>query len=214
MNAETDVDLKPKWAHTPLIGFPEKFTKPGKPWSEPWGEEWLIAEKKAFRALKAGGIVIFHGGRGTGKTRMAFELALEGCRFPKPTFMDECHVRRRPAIYKTAVKAFSEIRDTFHKNSMKTEGELIEEWSSAVLLVIDEIQEPSHTPFEVQMITAMIDSRYQAERPTIVIGNYESEEHFAASISPSIISRAQECGGSLHFDWPSYRPQIALKAGA
>jgi len=83
--------------------------------------------------------------------------------------------------------------------------QLLAYFADAVLLVIDEVQERGETEFENQKLTAIIDARYRQQRPTLMIGNYKNKAEFAASISPSIVSRIQECGGAIHCDWPSFR---------
>jgi DNA replication protein DnaC len=189
---------------TPLNGFPNRYADLPLPTDGPWFD----AVKRAHGILKQGGIVALYGKRGTGKTFMAFDLAQHSKAFPDPCIPrpDEYHpIRYRPAIYRTAMKIFLEIRDTFRKSAEKSELELMDELASAVLLVIDEAQERGETEFENQKLTAIIDARYQQCRPTIIIGNYSTKAEFAASISPSIVSRIQEGGGAIHCDWPSFR---------
>lgn len=188
---------------TALKGFPTRHVNIALPTEGPWFE----AAKKAYLALKAGGIVVLYGDRGTGKTFMAYDLAQQSQEFPEPVFPpDEFgHRKPRPAIYRTAMRAFLEIRDTFRRGSEKSELELMDEFAEAALLVIDEIQERGESAFEDQKLTAIIDARYQHCRPTLIIGNYATKAEFSASVSPSILSRMQEGGGAIHCDWPSFR---------
>jgi len=133
---------------------------------------------------------------------MGHELAKLGAQMPNPLIDGRLP---RPAIYRTAMDVFLEIRDTFRKSSSESELELMEMFADASLLVIDELQQRGETPFESQKLTHIIDLRYRRGRPTLLIGNYADKAAFAASVDDSIISRAQELGGVINCDWPSFR---------
>jgi DNA replication protein DnaC len=189
---------------TPLDGFPKRYINTPLPKSGPWFD----AAKRAFHLLKGGGIVALYGGRGTGKTFMSYDLAQAGNQYPDPDYPPEGTISAplpRPAIYRTAMEIFLEIRGTFRRDSEESELDIMRRLAGAVLLVIDEAQERGETEFENQKLTAIIDARYRQERPTIIIGNYATKAEFAASISPSIVSRIQETGGAIHCGWPSFR---------
>jgi DNA replication protein DnaC len=149
-----------------------------------------------------------YGTNGTGKTRMAYELAKK-C-VPKDTHYSiggmgwNAGKKERPAIYTTAVNLFMEIKDTFRPDSEQSELSLVKKYTDAGLLVLDEIQEKGSTQFEDRKITQIVDSRYMHERPTILIANYSRNE-FAESLSPAILDRIRENGCGLYFDWESYR---------
>jgi len=180
-----------------LIGFPKRHQQVT---TFPTDGPWFQAAKTAHASLKVGGIVVLYGDRGTGKTLMSYDLARNGgLGLP---FGDGTP---RPAIYKTAMEIFIDIRDTYRRDSEQSEKEVMEELADASLLVIDEIQERGETTFEDQKLTAIIDKRYRQLRPTLIIGNYATKRGFLESISPSIRSRMQEGGGAIHCDWPSFR---------
>jgi DNA replication protein DnaC len=185
-----------------MKNFPARYE--GLP--EPVGDRWLQAAKKAYGLLESGGIVILFGDRGPGKTRMAYELAHEPD-YPLPWVNpeDKYSSLRRPAIYRTAMGIFLEIRNTFRKDSPESELDVMEALSGAVLLVIDEIQERGESRFEDQKLTSIIDARYREGRPTLLIGNFKNAQELVAGISPSVLSRIQEGGGAIHCDWPSFR---------
>lgn len=152
-----------------------------------------------------------YGAHGTGKTRMAWQLAKK-CN-PKDADNNngglwKTSIRReKPAIYTTAVGLFTEIRDTYRKNSEFSETQVIKKYSDAALIVIDEMQDRRDTDFEGREITGIIDARYRDSIPTILISNH-SRENFAKSLSPAVIERIRENGCGLHFNWLSHRKKM------
>lgn len=176
------------WALRAVTGWPDRYRDAVE--TPPHGEEWLAAFEIAKEAVKKGGIVVFYGKRGGGKTRMAAELA----------------VISGFSRYRTAMRFFLTVRATFRKDSEKTELEIIDELATTPLLVLDEIQERGETSFEDRLLTHVIDARYAANLPTILIANLTKKE-LAASLGASIVSRAQENGKSIEFTWDSYRKQ-------
>jgi DNA replication protein DnaC len=187
-----------------LKGFPSRY----KDAPEATGDDWWTHYRLALATVDSGGIVVMYGTNGTGKTRMAYELAKK-C-VPKDTHYSiggmgwNAGKKERPAIYTTAVNLFMEIKDTFRPDSEQSELSLVKKYTDAGLLVLDEIQEKGSTQFEDRKITQIVDSRYMHERPTILIANYSRNE-FAESLSPAILDRIRENGCGLYFDWESYR---------
>jgi DNA replication protein DnaC len=187
-----------------LKGFPKRYEN--APPAE--GDGWHANYAQALAAIDSGGIAIMYGGHGTGKTRMAWELA-KNHRSARPNAPTggtgwTATTVRRPMLYTTAVNLFSDIKSSYHRDSPKSEKEIVETYVDAALLVIDEIQERAETEFENSKLTAIIDARYQNERPTIIISNY-SRQKLAASLSPAVIDRIRENGCGLAFDWESFR---------
>jgi DNA replication protein DnaC len=81
---------------------------------------------------------------------------------------------------------------------------VIQEYCEAALLVIDEVQVRAETKFEDDKLTAIIDARYAADMPTILISNYTWEK-LASTLSPAVIDRIEENGAKLLFNWESFR---------
>lgn len=181
-------DVKAWRALGSRTGWPAKYLDAVK--TPPWGQEWLVAFEAASERVKMNGIVVLYGKRGGGKTRMAAELA---------------HMVGG-SQYRTAMRFFLEVRSTFRKNSERSEMEIIDELTGADLLILDEIQERGETPFEDRLLTHVIDARYSAMRPTVLIANLAKND-LAESLGKSIVDRARENGKSIEFNWPSYRSQ-------
>jgi DNA replication protein DnaC len=107
-------------------------------------------------------------------------------------------------IYTTAVNLFSTIKSTYTAGAEKSEKEVVSDYCEAALLVIDEVQERGETQYEDRQLTAIIDARYAADMPTILISNY-TWERLASTLSPAVIDRIEENGAKLAFTWESFR---------
>lgn len=172
-------------------GWPAKWAEAIQ--SEPTGDQWKAAFKRGLAAIDKKGILILHGGRGPGKTRMAAELSLYAGK----------------TRYRTAMRFFIEIRATYGNKSV-SEMDIIDDLVRADLLVLDELQERGETPFEDRLLTHLIDARYAENKPTILIANLTKQE-IGASLGLSIIDRVRENGASIEFTWPSFRKPTAPK---
>jgi DNA replication protein DnaC len=71
-------------------------------------------------------------------------------------------------------------------------------------LAIDEIQVRGGKPFEDNLLTNLIDDRYSAMRPTLLMANLPHEE-LTETLGASIVDRVTENGAVIHCDWPSFR---------
>ena len=192
-----------------LKGFPSRYEDA----PEATGDTWLAHYAQALATVDQGGIVVMYGAHGTGKTRMAWELARK-CSSKDATVSVggigwNTSKRDRPAIYTTAVGLFREIRGTYSKDAEFSEAQVIKKHTEAGLLVIDEMQERGKTEFEDRELTSIIDERYAHERPTILITNY-TREKLAASLSPAVLDRIRENGCGLNFNWTSFRKQSSI----
>jgi DNA replication protein DnaC len=182
-------DLRLSLALGTRTGWEAKYLEAVK--EPPHGEMWLEAFQTAKECVKRNGITVLYGKRGGGKTRMAAELA----------------AMVGSSRYRTAMRFFLEVRATFRKDSERSEMDVIDELAKADLLILDEIQERGETAFEDRLLTHIIDARYAAMRPTVLIANLTKAE-LSRSLGDSIVDRARENGKSIEFTWPSYRTQI------
>jgi len=171
------------------------------------GGEWTKTYEKALEVANACAIVALIGGRGTGKTQMAWQISrnVRLTNVNKLTTENGFSKRfERPAIYRTAMDIFLELRSTYSPTSKKTEWDLMKEYENAALLVIDEINVSTGSAFEDLKITAIMDKRYQKLRPTILIGNVDIQQ-FTDRMGKSVINRIEEDGIILSCNWQSYR---------
>lgn len=182
-------------------GWGSKYVTP----IELHGEKWLEKYEDAKRAVEACGIVAFLGGRGPGKTQMAAEVARAG-KWPQDAgeWNGLQTVRTKTALYRRAMDVFLDLRDASSKTSDTSEKKVLAKLEAVGLLVIDEFQERGESPWENRIICNLLDKRYAAQRPTILIANYTRQE-MANALSDSVKDRIRENGKAIIFDWPSYR---------
>jgi DNA replication protein DnaC len=176
-----------------------------------YGDDWQNAYERAKTCAEKGGLIVAYGGRGTGKTQMAFHLArnasFPNCTLPpiyKNGFTPE--YRTRPAIYTKAMEIFLDCKHSFSRKDAPTTKEILQRLEDAAFLIIDEAQVRGETKFEDDLLTHLIDKRYDGERATMLITNLGRKE-FAATLSPSIISRIHQIGCGIDCNWQSYRKQ-------
>jgi DNA replication protein DnaC len=186
-----------------LKGFPKRYEDA----PPAGGDGWLANYAQALATADSGGITILYGGYGTGKTRMAWEVA-RAHKSKRPTIGIGVgwvtSTKKRPMLYTTAVNLFSTIKSTYTAGTEKSEKEVVSDYTEAALLVIDEVQERGETQYEDRQLTAIIDARYAADMPTILISNY-TWERLASTLSPAVIDRIEENGAKLLFNWESFR---------
>jgi hypothetical protein len=123
-------------------GFPTRYE------GELTGEGWWSNYRKALPVAEAGGIIVAYGQHGTGKTRMAYEIAMNG-KFRGSVVKVHGIPKDIPCLYTTAVDFFMEIRDTYRQGSERSEKQVIAEFTDAPFLAIDEIQERGRLPLRI-----------------------------------------------------------------
>jgi len=169
------------------------------------GDEWAAKFEDAKKAVESEGIVAFLGGRGCGKTQMAAEIARSG-RWPDDAgeWNGNFTTYSKTALYRRAMDVFLDLRDAAQNNSGTSEKKVMAKMEKVGLLVIDEFQERGGSEWENRIVCNLIDKRYAANRPTILIANYTREE-MAKALSDSVKDRIRENGKAIIFNWKSYR---------
>ena len=153
---------------------------------------WMGHFAKIMQKAEDGGIIALIGPRGTGKTR----LAAEAMRNLAP----------EKGSYTTAMGLFLRIRASFGKTTKESEDDIVKEMVKTQLLILDEVQERGNTAWEDRILTHILDRRYGAMMPTIIIANLTAAA-LVDCLGESIISRLNETGGILEIDGPSHRVQ-------
>jgi len=89
------------------------------------GEHWQAAYERAKVCAESGGLIVAYGGRGTGKTQMAFHLARQA-KFPNAEFAPiykngfTPEVKPRHAIYTKAMEIFLDCKHSFNRKDSPT----------------------------------------------------------------------------------------------
>jgi DNA replication protein DnaC len=136
--------------------------------------------------------LILNGGVGTGKTALAACIVGE--------VIDSRTVR-----LKKAIDLVRELKETWKKDNLQTEKEIIKFYSELDLLIIDEIGMQFGSDTERLFIFDVIDGRYNENKPTIIITNLGMEA-VTKTIGERTVDRLREDGGQMiRFDWESYR---------
>lgn len=144
-------------------------------------------------ANSTGASMILCGNPGTGKTHLAIGIAHQVLN------------SGGTAVYATAIQAIREIRETWGGRSGRSESDVIAGYVKPDLLVLDEVGVQFGTDAEKLHLFDLINARYEAVKPMIVISNLGllKIEEF---IGERAIDRLRECGGKAFvFDWESMR---------
>jgi DNA replication protein DnaC len=141
--------------------------------------------------FKTGASLIFAGKAGTGKTHLAMAIALGV--MPKHT-----------AMYLNALDAIRMVRDTWRKDSSKSELEVLNLLGSIDLLVIDEVGVQAGTDNEQMLMFDIINRRYRDSKPMILLTNLD-KKGFAEYMTERSADRLRENGSWVAFNWESYR---------
>lgn len=136
--------------------------------------------------------ILMFGPVGAGKTLLASII------------IEELLPRHRCLIIKV-MDIIRAIKDTWRKDSEKSESRLIERLINLDLLVIDEVGSQFGSDTERLFIFDIIDGRYQEMKPTILISNLDIDG-VTQVIGERCIDRLREGGGEMiAFDWDSKR---------
>jgi DNA replication protein DnaC len=149
--------------------------------------------------LGAGRCLLFCGKVGTGKTHLGTSIA-------KAVAQAGWSSR-----YTTVTDLIRELRASWNRRPNpwgylpKSEAALLEELTKFSLLVIDEIGLGFGSDAELAQISEVLDLRYRAQRPTLVISNCVPGE-LKRFLGDRGVDRLRENGGRLIvFDWRSHR---------
>ncbi len=145
------------------------------------------------RHLKLGTSIIMSGKPGTGKSHLAGAIL-------------QAILPRHVGVYVTLMDLIRMLRDTWRKDSETTESQLLARLQDVPLLVIDEIGVQYGTDGERAILFDVLDRRYRAMRPVILMTNLERDD-FRAAIGDRVFDRLTEVARWLPFDWGSYRAE-------
>jgi len=145
---------------------------------------------------KAGRCLLLLGKPGTGKTHLAVGIANEIMRTSAFT-----------AVYRTVGSLLQAIRGSYDKSGTQNEAQILAGMIEPSLLILDEIGVSKEKPsdFELTTLFAVINGRYEQQRPTVIISNLDAE-HLPMAMGDRCVDRLREGGGiAVKFDWESQR---------
>ena len=155
------------------------------------GDGWAVENAKLSKMAGTGYLALITGKRGTGKTQMGANLIVSSCR------------KKRSAMYVKAMSFFLAVRETYSTDG-DSEKNCIDRYRGPKLLVLDEVHVRGESQWEDNLLTHLVDCRYDDGSDTILLSNLDKAA-FIQNVGSSIADRARESGGVIVFDWPSYR---------
>jgi DNA replication protein DnaC len=151
---------------------------------------------------KAGRCLVFLGKVGTGKTHL-------GCGIARAVAQDGWGSR-----YTTVRDLIRKLRASWENRPISTvcgqsfpesESEVLRKFSNDSLLILDEVGVQSGSDLEVTQLTEVLDLRYRALRPTVIISNCTKDE-LKRYLGDRTVDLLRENGGKVvTFEWPSHR---------
>lgn len=183
-----------------LAGIPERFrqatfdgyTASGMAQEAARKAAEVFSERFAVRR-QDGGSMMFIGRPGTGKTHLACA-----------TLMAVVSDDRWTGRYTDAWSLMSEVKATWRRTSPESEEEVIQRYVRPDLLVLDEVGVQYGSDTERAILHRVLDLRYQAMRPTIVVGNVKLEG-MKDYLGERAVSRLMEGGKVIPFEWEDHR---------
>lgn len=147
-------------------------------------------------ALAKGQSMIFVGNVGSGKTHLASGIAHEVIR------------QGHQALFSTVLGAVRTVKETYRRDSTKTETEAILSLVEPDLLVLDEVGVQFGSDAEKLILFEIINGRYEHMKPTILLSNLNIDG-LREYLGERVMDRLREGGGKMvAFDWDSYRRNV------
>lgn len=151
--------------------------------------------------LKNGQGIYLYGNSGTGKTHITACIA------------NELMKNLIPALFTSLFEISKSVKSTFNKHSIKTEQNLINQFSQIEFLIFDDLGTEIFTKNTEDtwiqgLLYNLVNSRYNANRPTIFTSNYSLKNLVESrGISEKTVDRIYEMteGACLHIGGESAR---------
>lgn len=145
-------------------------------------------------ALKRGACLLLIGKKGTGKTHLACSIVRQAIQ-----------QHDMSAKYIAAHRMFRRIKETYGKNTQEAESQVIADYASTGLLVIDEIGMNRGTDTEMMALYDIINDRYEHRRPTVIVSNIADAAELEQWLGERTMDRLREDGKAIGFNWDSIR---------
>lgn len=152
----------------------------------------LSVAKRLLPQILGDATLLIYGKTGRGKTVMATWFEAQ-----------RLIAGRRPGLFLDARDLFARLQQCWVRKE-DTEA-VTRKWRNAPFLVLDEMQSRSENAWENTELDHLINKRYAALLPTVLIGNFADETAAQESLGPRIIDRIRETGHLVPCEWASYR---------
>lgn len=114
-------------------------------------------------------------------------------------------------LYVTCLGVIRMVRATWRKDSEQSESDVLQTLVDVPLLVIDEIGVQYGTEGEQTLLFEMLDARYRAMQPSILLTN-QDKTGLKTFVGDRTFDRLVETSRWVAFDWESYRPTARKEA--
>ena len=163
----------------------------------------------ALKAVYAGESLFISGACGTGKTHLAcgltYEWFISQCRWIEVNGEKQMSSPTLPVFLPTT-ELFLRLKASFDNNRV-SELDILDEYSNAKLLIIDDIGVEKITDWSRQVFYTLIDRRYRNMKQTIITSNLYLDE-ISKNIDDRIVSRLIEMGKIIKLDGQDQRLKI------
>lgn len=149
------------------------------------GEEKTKVQK--YITDKDAGFLVLYGKVGTGKTHLACAC-----------------IRNRPGLYVDVPTLEIEVECSRDFSAPENKMKVLEKYARSSFLVIDEIGRASNQSAEKAILYFILNKRYNARKPTVLVTNFSPAE-LAQYLGTAIIDRIAENRVLVEFDKESYR---------
>ena len=139
---------------------------------------------------KRGAVLVFAGKPGTGKSHLAGAILQS--------------VLSSDVRYVTCMDLIRSIRETWRKDSERSESQVLRYFEQLDLLVIDEVGMQYGTEGEQTILFDVMDRRYREVKPMVLLTN-QNRDGFKSFVGDRIYDRLVETCRWVPFDWESYR---------
>lgn len=183
-----------------FAGIPERFKDRQLEGYEAQSDEQKYILKVAnayvekFDVVSSKGVcMVFCGKPGTGKTHIACGIALKLLQ------------KNKSVLFTSVFKAIRRVKESWNRNSDETESQVIELFAKPDLLILDEVGVQFGSEAEKIILFDIINTRYEAQKPTIFISNLNADG-VKSYVGERSWDRLKENGGKiLTFNWESHR---------